>query len=508
MDVVTAIQTGAGQTVYHRDSTVPSVLIADGYGLAITVNRGHLVITDGIGKTRRDRRIPKAQRKVRRVVVLGHTGHITLDAIRFCADTGIALIQIDTDGHVLLNAGAPGKDDARLRRAQAAAPNAPVGLEIARALLAAKLDGQAAILEDALGEPSAASVVADMADRLRTATTLTTCRDLESQAANICFGAWAGTVECKFTTRDRCKVPDHWTYFAVRRSLIGRGRAPSSAADPINAMLNYGYAIAEAECILAARGVGLDPGLGIVHTDTKARDSLALDLLEPLRPLVERHVLQLLQHKHFTTEDFFETRHGVCRLLPPVTHHLTENVTRYAAAVAPLAEQVAHAIAKTSPGKITLTTPLTRANVVAAQHRSKSSLNRRPTGENAGRPTCRDCGTDLYGSARKLCPSCWPVWRASYNREMGRARAKPPGPSKPSVEEITGGLTFERYQREILPALSIVSLSAMEQATGLSNSTCSRVRRGLQVPNPRHWGALSELGRAGAFALTTLAVTR
>jgi CRISPR-associated endonuclease Cas1 len=487
------IESAAAQKLFGRDSTNASVLIADGYGIAVSVNRGHLTIEDGIGKTRRERRLPKAQREVRRIVVLGHTGHITLDAVRFCADTGIALTQIDTDGRVLFVAGAPGKDDARLRRAQAAAPNAPVGLEITRALLTAKIEGQAAVLADILQNENAASMVAELTMRLRTGKSLPECRDIESQAANVYFGAWAGTVQCRFATKDRAKIPGHWTYFAVRRSPLLKGRSPSSAADPINALLNYAYALAEAECVLAARAVGLDPGLGIVHTDTKSRDSLALDLLEPLRPLVERQVLQLLEHRHFTTEDVFETRQGVCRLLPPITHELAEGLSSYATVVAPLAEQVAHAIAKTSPGKITLTTPLTRANVVAAQQRGKRSANRRPPTEAKARPTCRDCGTDLYGSARKLCPSCWPIWRASYNREMGFARAKPSGPLKPTAEQVSGGITFERYQQEILPALTNIPLPMVERATGLGPASCSRIRRGLQVPNPRLWAALSRL---------------
>jgi CRISPR/Cas system-associated endonuclease Cas1 len=56
--------------------------------------------------------------------------------------------------------------------------------------------------------------------------------------------------------------------------------------------------------------------LGILHTDKKNRDSLALDLLEPLRPAVDRHVLRLLLAQRFRATDFHETRQGACRLLP------------------------------------------------------------------------------------------------------------------------------------------------------------------------------------------------
>ncbi len=111
--------------IFSRDSSNASVLVADGYGLSLSVSRGHLLVRDGLGRHRRERKLPRAQRAVRRIVILGHTGHLTLEALRWCADTGIALIQLDTDGTTLLTAGQSGTDDARLRRAQAAAANSP-----------------------------------------------------------------------------------------------------------------------------------------------------------------------------------------------------------------------------------------------------------------------------------------------------------------------------------------------------------------------------------------------
>ncbi len=481
--------------LFSHDAREPSVLVADGYGLDLHVHHGQLVIRDGIGQHRRERRLSRAQATVGRIVLLGHTGSVTLDAVRWCADIDISLVQLDVDGPVLLTSGPGGKNDARLRRAQAAAANSPVGLSITRGLLGAKLDGQAANAEQLLANQEAANVISRLGDQLRTADSLTRCRDLEAQASNVYFGAWTGTARCQFAERDRAKIPPHWNGFAVRRSPLGRGATPRNAADPINALCNYSYALAEAECRLALQIVGLDPGMGIVHTDVKARDSLALDLLEPLRPLAERHVLQLLQSRHFRWSDLHETRQGACRLLAPLTHDLAEAIHSYAEAVAPLAEQVAHAIAATSPGKITLTTPLTRANVAAAQTRGRRGQNKRATVSAVGRATCRVCGVELYGRARKLCPTCWPVARAQIGRQALAAIRPDPKPTlaKPTVVQLSGGLTFEQYQTKILPALSSVLLADIERVTGLSNGSCSRVRRGIQVPNPTHWPHLAAL---------------
>src|SRR5664280_2080809 len=222
----------ATASVFARDSREQSVLVADGYGLALTVDRGHLLIRDGLGRHRRDRRLPRAQREVQRIIVLGHTGHVSLEAVRWCTDTGIALLQIDTDGRVLLTVAAPGKDDPRLRRAQAAAPNAPVGLEITRALLGAKLAGQAAVAEELLHAPPIADTIARLAEQLDSANTLPACRDLEAQASNAYFGAWSASVTCRFAERDRDRVPDHWQVFSGRGSQLRRGGRRRPASGP------------------------------------------------------------------------------------------------------------------------------------------------------------------------------------------------------------------------------------------------------------------------------------
>ena len=93
-----------------------------------------------VGTARRTRRFHRATHGLRRLVLLGHTGYITLEAIRWLTDTGIALIHIDQDGRVLATTGSLGSDQPALRRAQALAASRPVGLEITRSILHRKLD--------------------------------------------------------------------------------------------------------------------------------------------------------------------------------------------------------------------------------------------------------------------------------------------------------------------------------------------------------------------------------
>jgi CRISPR-associated endonuclease Cas1 len=513
--------------VFAHDTTDRHVVVVDGYGLEVSVSRGHLLVHDGIGKHRRTRRLPRAQRTVQRILILGHTGHLTLEAIRWCHDTGIAIVHLDSNGTLVLTAGRAGRNDARLRRAQAAAATSPVGLKIAKGLLGAKLDGQATNVDTLLDAEPVADLISETIEQLNRSADLVQCRSLEAQASNNYFGAWSATVTCRFAAREAGKVPAHWSHFGSRASQLRRsGRSPRDAADPINALLNYGYALAEAEARFAILAVGLDPGLGIVHTDIRNRDSLALDLLEPLRPVVERHILNLLAARYFTRNDFHETRQGACRLLPPLSHELTSHMPEYAEAIAPIAEQVAHALASISPGKIALTTPLSRSNISAVQKRGNTPRR----ASSAAAPvktmsTCKSCGPKLFNNTRQYCTACWSVTRAALQEQraqssyavLAQARAEGRDPTQSAEAQAkrreslvaakaaerewdAGGgrpaITEQQLYEEVLPRLAEVPLSKIERATGLSNSSCSRIRSGRMTPHPRHWDALARLTEA------------
>ncbi|MEP6527786.1 MAG: CRISPR-associated endonuclease Cas1 [Nocardioidaceae bacterium] len=193
--------------IFHRDPSDPRVAIAAGYGLTIRVNRGHLLIEDGIGQHRRQRRYSRAERRLKRLVILGDTGYLSLEAIRWCADVGIAIMQLDRDNRLLTIAGKPGRDDARLRRAQAAALSGTVGVDIAKTLLGAKLDGQAQVAEHDLRAGEVAHRIREFATELAAAGDLMRCREIEALASNAYFGAWSAQVACRFAERDSDRLP-------------------------------------------------------------------------------------------------------------------------------------------------------------------------------------------------------------------------------------------------------------------------------------------------------------
>src|SRR6266478_2065582 len=72
-----------------------------GYGIRVQVERGHLVLEDGIGPDRRKARVPRVGHGLRRLVVIGADGMVSLAALRWLADQDAAFVMLNRDGSVL-----------------------------------------------------------------------------------------------------------------------------------------------------------------------------------------------------------------------------------------------------------------------------------------------------------------------------------------------------------------------------------------------------------------------
>lgn len=443
--------------------------------------------------------------------------------MRWLFDIGAAFVQLDYDGTVLVANGPSGLNDARLRRAQALAESNGLGIAIARDLLDSKLSGQAEVLTRLPDTRQFITWIEQMRAGLVDATTPKELRSLEAQAANAYWSAWS-TVEIRFARNDEDKLPAHWPIFLTRSSPISN--ASRAASTPVNALLNYLYAILETEVRLGILALGLDPGMGMLHSDIKGRDSFVYDVIEPLRPRVDGHLLTFLSDRVFTASDFFETRQGVCRLLPSLTQTLGELSPQLARLVGPVVEQVAqrlaHGQSKTSK-PITVPTLLSQANRSDGRDRVRTSAKR---GINQGTQKvpngCRECGTILASRSRTYCDACLPVAkersiakfsdsgriRLAELREQGRepsrgGEAKRKRGEKNSKhmkeqavwESINGtNADPDTFRSGIWPNLQALSLTALSAATGLSRQYCSRIRSGECIPHPRHRESFEAVG--------------
>jgi CRISPR-associated endonuclease Cas1 len=435
------------------------VLVVSGYGVQLAVEKGHLLVEGGIAGNRWLARFSRVDRQLKRVVLIGHAGSLTLDAIRWLHGVGVPLIHMDTDG-ILFGVHAPaGAQTARLRRLQALAPDLGLGTAISLDLVRAKIKGQIGVLTS-LGSPQEALGAMEGAlGALEESTTLKAIRTLEATAARAYWTAWRD-LPLTWAPGQAGRRPRQWRAVGTRASFLS-GFSPRKATNPSNAVLNYLFAILEAECQIACHAVGLDPLLGFLHLDTPSRASLPLDIMEPIRPRVEAWTLAFLKQHAFTSGETLELGNGECRLLPPLTTQL--------AATGPL----------WAPHAMEWATRVARR--LSAHEGSEGPRSRRPK-----RVVNREYTRHLepHEDSRR-----GPVVADKRRRAMRKVVKA----NRAWEHDEPVDMDPDRYQREVFPRLADVPLKTIVAATGLTMASCSLIRRGKMVPHPRHWRSLSKL---------------
>ena len=176
-------------------------------------------------------------------------------------------------------------------------------------------------------------------------------------------------------------MPAHWARYDSRASVLTG--APRAATNPVNALLNYLYALLESESRLALLAVGLDPTLGVLHADQRNRDSFALDAMEPIRPAVDAFVLDLLEERILTSRDFAELPNGVCRVRAPLTHELALTLGRWRLLLAPVVTHLAQVFRAALLGRREANATKPRA-AETRQNERRESLESPPTNRETG----------------------------------------------------------------------------------------------------------------------------
>jgi CRISPR-associated protein Cas1 len=446
---------------------------------------------------------------LKRLVMIGSDGFITLEALRWLADQGAAFVMLDRRGKVLAVTGPVSPSDAKLRRAQALANHSGAGLLITRELIRQKLAGQELLARDMLHDAATAETIARFRAELPSAESIESVRLIESQAARAYWQAWSD-VPIRWPRKDESRVPAHWKRFGSRISPLTH--SPRLAANPPNALLNLLYALLESESRLSAAAMGLDPGIGVLHVDTPNRDSLACDLMEVCRPKVDAFVLNWLQSEPFRRSDFWEDRNGNCRLASSLAIKLCETSDTWRKLVAPVAEYAAQALWSSASKRIPSSTPVRQRIATRLTQRTKREVKgsdvpivKHPIPEHVclgcGKPIkpernhCADCAIDgaterLVNAARiGRVAALSPEARAKHvasRRRHAQACSAWDASSQPAW------LTSEVFSQQIQPLLASIPTSAIRSRIGVSRWYAGRIREGYR-PHPRHWLALAQL---------------
>jgi hypothetical protein len=332
---------------------------------------------------------------------------------------------------------------------------------------------------------------------LANAETFDALRLLEAHAAVAYWNAWHD-VSILWPKSDAGKVAAHWCTFGNRASPLSGG--PRLAVNPPNALLNYCFALAESESRLALVALGLDCGIGFLHPARAYRDSLALDLMEPIRPDVERWLYQWITTEPFRRSDFHETGTGNCRLMSSLCGMLSQTAPTWRRLIAPWAEFVAQVLSSSIRGKPVISTRLTQRNKREVQNASIPPVHL-PRPEHV----CNGCGAKI-ASGKKICLKCWKrdtVNEFSAGRRLAQypeaiaKRANTMAQHRQKIREwkrsdLPTWLTRDVYVSQIQPALAVVTKSQICSLLRVSEPYASDIQGGKRVPHQRHWQALAK----------------
>ncbi len=226
--------------------------------------------------------------KIDQIVLMGRGVQMSTALLVELLSRGIPVMLTNQHGsrhYATLTAGPSRFGALRLRQSQLVV-DPGWALELARAMITAKLAAQRAVLAST-GWTVAGKAIAQIeaaARQLSGATTLDEVRGFEGAAAAAYFGAW------------RAMFQQNWSF---------QGRAFYPPPDPINALLSFGYTLLLHDVLTAVQFTGLDPYLGVFHAIEAGRPSLALDLMEEFRPLVvDRMVLELVSTNAIRRDQF------------------------------------------------------------------------------------------------------------------------------------------------------------------------------------------------------------
>lgn len=311
---------GSGKKYKFREP-----LILCGHGIRFRVDHGTLLVRNGFThypqKAEEIRIFPGDPNLPDRIVILDGSGGISFAALNWMAEQEINFVQLNYRGEVNFICGNSGQGPRpAIVKYQLAIDGTETARQIQRKLveqkLLASIETLTAIFPDL---PTTAIAITQIRRELRKLQKLPrsaayrTILGLEGLAAAAYFKAWH-QIPLKWTQLSRRPIPTSWKEIGSRN--MNWQKHGANARHPVNAMLNYGYAVLISQLAIQLAAKGFDLSIGIAHSGRRNPRALVYDYMEPLRPVVDRQILQFALSHAFTPWDFTITKEGGCRLNP------------------------------------------------------------------------------------------------------------------------------------------------------------------------------------------------
>jgi CRISPR-associated protein Cas1 len=301
----------------------------------LRVDHGALVVRNGFTHypqaAGEHRYFPGDRSLPTRIVVIDGSGILSFDALSWLSEQNVPLIRINWRGEAVTVVGAGHATDPKLVARQLDFQGSHRGLQFANSLIRTKLRNSVQTLSFGLSP----SPTRDQAVRhLRAAMSELTKRPpkstsallgLEGRAALAYFNAWQ-SLPLRWKGLNRHPIPRDWHNIGQRYTFARNKGGTRNASHPVNAILNYAYAILESQVRIQIIAAGFDPTVGFLHSGRRGRSDFVLDLMEPFRPIVDRKVLEFARAHTFHPADFTIKSDGVCRINPEMAKRVAQTV--------------------------------------------------------------------------------------------------------------------------------------------------------------------------------------
>lgn len=240
------------------------------------------------------------------IVTFGYTG-ASPGLMQLCAERGVALNFMSEYGGFRARIQGKTSGNVLLRRKQYRNADGPEAVQIARRMIQGKIINSRSVINRAICDHSeqldGAKLQTISAELKRLARFSTQAQELDSLR-----GVEGEAAKIYFSGLDELILADKKSFFMTSRS-----RRPP--LDRFNALLSFLYTMIRLDVQSALETVGLDPAVGFLHRDRPGRASLALDLMEELRPyMADRLALSLVNRKQINAKAFIVKENGAVLL--------------------------------------------------------------------------------------------------------------------------------------------------------------------------------------------------
>ena len=281
------------------------LLLLNGHGISMHVDAARLHIKDGRFSTTEEPQeyvfSPK-RIDIDNIIIYGKSGNLTLEAIRWLIKHNVQITILDWNGKLLTTILPSESNNVKIKFAQYHAfEDQEARLEIAKKFIEAKFDKSKTAL-DFLNQRFP-EIKFNVSEELIKLGKVKNIKELMGVEGGL---AW------KYWNEFSKAIPKEYDFC----SRIDQYRRPLGSGDMVNTMLNYGYSLLESECLRAINSVGLDAHVGFLHEMTPSKNSLAYDLQEPFRVLVDLAVINLVESGTMESKDFIRTENYNLRLKP------------------------------------------------------------------------------------------------------------------------------------------------------------------------------------------------